>query len=116
MKQPQLWTAAALLLALGSAQAGVTAQEAARLKTDLTPLGAERAGNKDGSIPAWTGGYTTAIPGFKNGGRRGDPFANEKPLYSITAANMGEHAAKLTEGQIHVLASYVWGLSNKAAK
>jgi hypothetical protein len=106
MKQPHLWTVAALLLALGSAHAGVTAQEAARLKNDLTPLGAERAGNKDGTIPAWTGGYTTAIPGFKNGGRRGDPFANEKPLYSITAANMAEHAAKLTEGTQALLKKY----------
>ena len=57
------------------------------LKADLTPLGAEKAGNKDGSIPAWTGGYTTPIPGDKPGGRRGDPFKDEKPLYAITAAN-----------------------------
>ncbi len=58
MKNTTLWTAALLLplVAASGAHAGVTAQEAARLKTDLTPLGAERAGNKDGSIPAWTGG------------------------------------------------------------
>lgn len=39
----------------GHAFAAVTAQEAASLKTTLTPLGAERAGSKDGTIPAWTG-------------------------------------------------------------
>lgn len=108
MKHMSHWAPALLcaLVATTAAHAGVTAQEAARLKTDLTPLGAERAGNKDGSIPAWTGGYTTAIPGFKNGGRRGDPFASEKPLYSITAANMAEHASKLTEGTQALLKKY----------
>jgi hypothetical protein len=89
-----------------AAFAAVTAEEAARLKTDLTPFGAERAGNKDGTIPAWTGGHTTPLPGFKNGGRRGDPFASEKPLYSITAANMAQHAEKLTEGTQALLKKY----------
>ncbi len=108
MKHSTLWTAALLLplVAASGAHAGVTAQEAARLKTDLTPLGGERAGNKDGTIPAWTGGYTTAIPGFKNGGRRGDPFANEKPLYSVTAANLAQHADKLTDGTQALLKKY----------
>ena len=93
------------LIAL-AAQAAVGADEAARLKTDLTPFGAERAGNKDGSIPAWTGGTSTPIAGFKNGGRRGDPFAGEKPLYSITADNLAQHAARLTEGTQALLKKY----------
>jgi hypothetical protein len=88
------------------ALAGVTAQEASRLNGDLTPMGAERTGNKDGSIPAWTGGYTTPIPGFQNGGRRGDPFANEKPLYSVTAENMAQHLDKLNEGTQALLKKY----------
>jgi hypothetical protein len=67
--------AGALALALSLPSIGaVTAEEAAKLKSDLTPLGGEKAGNKDGSIPAWTGGYTTPIPGDIPGGRRGDPF------------------------------------------
>lgn len=102
---PAAVLAAALMAALG-AQAGVTPEEAARLKTELTPLGAERAGNKDGSIPAWTGGYTTPMPGFKNGGRRGDPFAGDKPLYSVNAANMAQHAEKLTDGTQALLKKY----------
>lgn len=93
-------------LAAATAQAAVTAEEAAKLKTTLTPFGAERAGNADGSIPPWTGGYTTPIPGFKNGGRRGDPFAAEKPLYSITADNLAQHAAKLTDGTQALLKKY----------
>jgi hypothetical protein len=101
--------AAAALAALGataSALAAVGADEAAKLKTELTPLGAEKAGNKDGSIPAWTGGYKTPIAGDKPGGRRGDPFKDEKPLYSITAANMAQYADKLSDGQQALLKKY----------
>ncbi|MDC8784652.1 DUF1329 domain-containing protein [Roseateles koreensis] len=99
--------AAAIILALSaSAHAGVTAEEANHLKTDLTPLGAEKAGNKDGSIPAWTGGYASPIPGDKPGGRRGDPFKAEKLLYSVTAKNMDQYADKLTDGVKAMLKKY----------
>ena len=40
--------------------AAVSAAEAAKLGAELTPLGAEKAGNADGSIPAWDGGLTSA--------------------------------------------------------
>ena len=59
--------AAAAMLLSAPALAAVTAEEAARLKTTLTPLGAERGANKDGSIPAWDGGMTKAPAGFKAG-------------------------------------------------
>lgn len=101
--------AAACLAALGlpfAAFAGVSAEEAARLKTELTPFGAEKAGNKDGSIPAWTGGTTTPIPGDKPGGRRGDPFKDEKPLYAVTAKNADQYADKLTDGTKAMLKKY----------
>lgn len=88
------------------AHAGVTPEEAAKLKTTLTPMGSERAGNADGSIPAWTGGYTTVPAGYQSGQPRIDPYASEKPLYSITAQNMDAHAAKLTEGNKAMLKKY----------
>lgn len=84
----------------------VSAEEATRLKADLTPFGAEKAGNKDGTIPAWDGGHTTAIPGDKPGGRRGDPYADEKPLHSITSKNVGPYADKLTDGVKAMLRKY----------
>lgn len=89
----------ASLLALAcSAQAAVTTEEASQLKSTLTPMGAEKAGNKDGSIPAWSP-VTAPLPGYKpDGSPRPDPFANEKPLYSITGKNMDQHADKLTDG------------------
>ena len=88
------------------AMAGVTTDEAATLKSTLNPLGGEKAGNKDGSIPAWTGGLATPVPGFVNGGRRPDPFAADKPLYSVTAKNMAQYAAKLSEATKVLLQKY----------
>jgi hypothetical protein len=78
--------------------AAVTEQEAAQLKTTLTPVGAERAGNKDHSIPPWTGGLTTSASDYKQGAPRPDPFAGEKPLFAITAANLDAYADRLPEG------------------
>lgn len=94
------------LVVMGPAMAGVSATEAARLKNDLTPLGAEKAGNKEGTIPAWTGGLTKPTNGFKNGGRRPDPFPNEKPSLQITAKNMSQYADKLTDGVKALLQKY----------
>lgn len=94
------------LLAVNCVQAAVSPEEAEKLNSELTPLGAERAGNADGTIPAWTGGYTTVIPGEVKGGRRGDPFKDEKPLFSITASNVAEYADKLSEGSRAMLAKY----------
>ncbi len=78
--------------------AGVSAGEAEQLKTTLTPVGAERGANADGSIPAWTGGFTTVAPGYQQGAPRPDPFSADRPLFSITAANSKDYEAKLPEG------------------
>lgn len=86
--------------------AGVTADEAAKLKTTLTPLGGERAGNADGSIPSWDGGYTTVAPDYKPGDARPDPFPGEKPLYSVTAQNLAQHAERVSEGVQAMLKKY----------
>jgi hypothetical protein len=86
--------------------AAVTAEEAAKLKTTLTPFGAEKAGNKDGTIPGWDGGYTKVPAGYQTGDPRSDPFSNEKPLLSITAKNMDQHADKLAEGTKALLKKY----------
>lgn len=95
----------ALLLCAQPAHAAVSAEEAQKLKHELTPMGAERAGNADGSIPAWTGGMTKPIAGFQNGGRRPDPFT-DKPLFSITAKNAANYQDKLTDGVKLLLQRY----------
>ena len=84
---------------VGFVHAALSADEARKLGTTLTPVGAEKAGNKDGTIPEYTGGLSTAPAGFdKARGVRPDPYANEKPLFSIDAKSMDKHADKLTEG------------------
>lgn len=83
---------------VASARAAVSPDKAAELKGVLTPLGAERAGNDDGTIPPWTGGYTKAAPGYREGDVRTDPFAAEKPLFAVTSKNYQTYADRLPEG------------------
>ncbi len=89
-----------------AAVAAVTSQEAQQLKSTLTPLGGERAGNKDGSIPAWAGGQLKVPAGYTPGQRRGDQFPGDKVLYTITAKNMDQYADKLSDGQKAMLVKY----------
>ncbi len=74
------------------AHAKVTPEEAATLGTTLTPIGAEKAGNAAGTIPAWDGGLPQQAAM-----KRGDnPFADDKPLYTITAQNLEQYKTLLT--------------------
>lgn len=96
-----------VIVALGAtsaAQAAVSADEAAQLGKTLTPMGAVKAGNADGSIPAYTGGLDKPPAGYKPGQPTlPDPFAAEKPLFKIDASNMDKYADKLSEGVKHLL-------------
>jgi len=96
----------ALAFAGSAAFAAMTAEEAARLGKDLTPMGAERAANKDGSIPAWTGGLTKPPADFDPSKGYVDPFASDKPLFTITAANMAQYKDLLSVGQMELLKRY----------
>lgn len=102
--------AAVVLLAAAPSWSAVSQQEAARLGNDLTPVGAEKAGNQDGTIPAWEGGITSpaqaGAPNFRPGGHHPDPYANDKPLFTITPANASQYAGKLTEGHKQLLQTY----------
>ena len=89
-----------------AARAAVSEAEAARLGKDLTPLGAETAGNADGSIPAWTGGIVTPPAGYKVGDHHPDPFAADEPLYTVTPANAAQYESKLTAGSLALLKAY----------
>lgn len=99
--------AAAIGMTMGGiAHAELGGDEAARLGKDLTPIGAERAGNRDGSIPAWTGGLTKPPTGFDAAQGYANPFANEKPVFTITAANADQYKDKLARGQLEMLKRY----------
>lgn len=108
MKLTRNLAVAALAIAYGGfAQAVVTAEEAKKLGTTLTAIGAEKAGNATKTIPDYTGGLTTPPAGFKAGdGIRPDPFVGEKPLFSIDAKNMAQYEANLTEGAKALMKAY----------
>ncbi len=77
-----------------------------RIGTRLTAVGAERDGNADGSIPEWSGGVTLPPPSYKPGGRIVDPYPQDAPQFSITAANAARYAARLAPGHKALLSKY----------
>lgn len=104
-KQTMIALAVAVGLSAGHALAAVSADEAAKLGATLTPLGAEKAGNADGSIPAWTG-KVTAAGGAKVGDVPKEVFPGEKPVLSINAKNMAQYKDKLSEGTMALMSRY----------
>lgn len=73
---------------------------------NYTPLGAERAGNAAGTIPAWTGGLTQPPPENDPTRHELDPFPEDKPLFTVTAANVDDYAEIVTPGQRALLEAY----------
>lgn len=90
----------ALMLLASSVMAAVSPQQADQLGTSLTPLGAQKEGNANGSIPAWTGGLPKTAGQVGANGFLADPFASEKPLFIITAQNAEQYKDKLSAGQL----------------
>ena len=97
--------ATSTVVMVGTASAEVSAEEAKQLGTTLTVWGAEKAGNKEGTIPAYTGekiappaGWDRKKQGFP------DPWG-EKPLFTITAQNVAKYADKL-DGMVEVFKKY----------
>ncbi|MGH8505871.1 MAG: DUF1329 domain-containing protein [Stenotrophobium sp.] len=112
MKISKLWTVCAALAAsvmsVHPALAKVGAAQAAQLGGDkYTCMGAERAGNADGTIPAFSGKWSETYPGYNGPGKySAGPYADEKPLFTITAQNMKQYAGKLTAGEQALLTQY----------
>ncbi len=86
--------------------ANVTPAEAAKLGNELTPMGAVRAGNADGSIPAWTGGITEVPAGYQTGDHHPNPFAADEVLFTIDGTNYQQYAEFLSPGQQALFAKY----------
>ncbi len=107
MKKITLIAAAvSLSVASGCAFAKISQQEADKLGNQLTPLGADKTANADGSIPAWTGGITKAPEGYSEGDHHPDPFPGDKMKFEITGKNYKEYAEFLSEGQIKLFETY----------
>jgi len=108
MRSPIIAAVLTLVLLGGTvAVAELTDEEVARLGgPELTSVGAERAGNADGTIPEWKGGVTAPPPGWQRGQERIDLFADDKVLFTIDASNVDKYADKLTPGQIALVKAY----------
>ena len=87
-------------LALGlcaTVQAAVEPEAAAKLGTSLTRTGADPKANTDGSIPAYSGGLTSAPAGFTAGDTyQPNPYANDKPLLVIDGTNIDQYQNQVT--------------------
>jgi len=95
------------VLTSASVLAKVTPEQAEQLGKSLTPLGAEMAGNASGTIPAWTGGlHSGNSTKSSDGGRPDNPYADDKPLFVITNANLAEHQNNLSPGQVAMFKKY----------
>lgn len=95
-----------IAVSAGVSTAKMSPAEIARLGKDLTPLGGEMAGNKDGTIPPWTGGITAPPAAYKPGMHHPDPYAGDKILFTISAENMSQYQDKLTPGHQAMMKLY----------
>ena len=89
----------------GQAWGAVSAEEAAKLGSSLTPMGAEKAGN-GGEIPPWTGGLTTPPANYKGDGIYVNPFPDEQPKFTIDQSNVDQYKDKLSPGQVAMIKRY----------
>ena len=83
-------TSLATVAAMRRAKAQFATPDPTLLTTTLTPMGAERAGNADGSIPAWSGGLVSP-PLPSNQPVATHLFEGENPLYTVDASNMAQY-------------------------
>src|SRR5258706_233697 len=86
--------------------ADLSAADVAKLGATLTPIGAEKAGNAAGTIPAWDGGITKPVAGYQPGGTHPDPYASDKPLFTIDAKNADQYKDSVAPGAIAMMKKY----------
>ena len=89
-----------------TAVAEISQEEIARLGRDLSPLGGERSGNADGSIPEWTGGITEPPAGYSIGDHHLDPYPEDQPVAVINSGNLEEFRDRLSVGHQRMLELY----------
>lgn len=97
---------AAVMGVSGSVWAKVSPAEAERLNGELTPVGAERAGNAAGTIPDWQGGLSTPPENWREGTVEINPFPDDKPLFVVTQDNLELYRDSLTDGHVKLLTQY----------
>ncbi len=106
MKKITLLSLAVSLAFSGISHAKVDAEQVKKLSAELTPMGAVRAANADGSIPEWTGGITSVPAGYQVGMHHPDPYPQDKVEFTITSANIAQYKKFLTPGQVKLFETY----------
>jgi hypothetical protein len=94
------------LLATGVMAQSLTEDEINQLGNNLTPVGAEKAGNASGTIPAWTGGIGPDAGTKLEDNFSSNPFEDEQPLFVITAQNYQQYRDNLTPGHVAMFERY----------
>ena len=102
MKIKSITTALMITLSSSSVWAKVSPVEVQKLGKELTPIGAQVAGNASGTIPTYEGG----LKQNENANPMRDIFAHEKPLYTITHKNLDQYKDHLTQGQLALFEKY----------
>lgn len=113
MKQRIIHTCLSLFLTSAAftvnAYEKIEKSQAEKLGTELTPLGANPKANAEGTIPAWKGDTLGLPKGLQYAGSGSvypDPYAHEKPLFSITKDNLGKYKNKLSAGMVALFEKY----------
>ncbi len=105
-------TSLATATVIRRAKAQSTTPDATLLTTTLTPYGAERAGNADGSIPAWTGGYVLPPTAPDQTIDVAHPdFLNDAQLYTVNASNLAQYENLLTPGLQTMITKFGYSLN-----
>lgn len=95
-----------LTLAAGELFAKASPEEIEQLGNELTPSGAEKAGNEAGTIPPWTGGITEPPAGYSEGDHHPDPYPDDEILFTITPDNYQDYMDHLSPGQVAMFERY----------
>lgn len=106
MKKITLLSLAISIAFSSISHAKVDESQVSKLSSSLTPMGAIKAANADGSIPAWNGGITSVPEGYTTGMHHIDPYPNDKVEYTISAANVEQYKSLLTPGQLKLFSTY----------
>ncbi|GLQ30440.1 DUF1329 domain-containing protein [Litoribrevibacter albus] len=93
------------LLFSSHGMASVSEGDAAKLGQELTPIGAEKAGNSEGTIPVWEPVSDGGIHQQTSNGP-GNPFKDDAVLFTIDQSNLDTYREFLSPGQIAMLTKY----------
>ncbi|WP_328185232.1 DUF1329 domain-containing protein [Marinobacter sp. OP 3.4] len=92
---------------IATANAAVSQAQANRLGNSLTPTGAVRAGNSEGTIPRWNGEAIDIPDAYEGtGDHHIDPYPEDQPRYVVTVDNLEDYRNVVPDGAAAMLEAY----------